>query len=135
MAAWPESSMKSYSSYLLGTLAAGLSEARSRAVEPVAEEMARSNEAVQDVRVGPARPVAEYLDIEAVRLRIAQEQRGQPWPGQVKLVERLRSLPPEKQITYVILATPTRQAKCYVDGDSEQLLGVLWLPGGGGDGK
>jgi hypothetical protein len=71
--------------------------------------------------------VAEFLDIEYVRLRIAQQKGGQSLPGQANLVEQLRALPPEHQITYVIVETGTRQAKCYVDADGQRLHGVLWL--------
>jgi hypothetical protein len=105
-----------------------LPEALARAVEPVSQELTRCGEMVQGVRVGPSQPAAEFLDIEGVRLRIAQEQGGQPLPGQANLVERLRALPPEQPLTYVILETATRQAKCYVDATGQQLQGVLWLP-------
>lgn len=80
------------------------------------------------VRVGPSKSAAEFLDIEAVRLLLAQDQGGQLLEGQVDLVERLRALPAEQPITYVILETGTRQVKCYVDPESRRLLGVLWLP-------
>ena len=91
-------------------------------------ELTRCEESVHGVRVGPCKPAAEFLDIEDVRLRIAQEQGGQLLPSQANLVERLRALPPEQPITYVILETATRQAKCYVDAEGHQLRGVLWLP-------
>jgi hypothetical protein len=47
---------------------------------------------------------------------------------QASLVDRLRALPPEQPLTYVILETATRQAKCYVAAENHQLLGILWLP-------
>jgi len=105
-----------------------LPEALARAVEPVSEELSRGGEMVEGIRVGPCQPAAAFLDIEDVRLRVAQDQRGQPLPGQSALVERLRALPPEQLLTYVILETATRQAKCYVDAGGQQLHGVLWLP-------
>lgn len=105
-----------------------LPEALARAVEPVSQELTRCGEMVQGLRIGPSKPAAEFLDFEGVRLRLAQEQGGQPLPGQANLVERLRALPPEQPITYVILETATRQAKCYVDAEQQQLQGVVWLP-------
>jgi hypothetical protein len=110
-----------------------LPEALARAVEPVSKELARSAEFVHGVRVGPSKPAAEFLDIESVRLRLAQEQGGQPLPGQADLVERLRVLPSKQPLTYVILETATRQAKCYVDTEGHQLQGILWLPAVGRD--
>ncbi len=120
--------MKSYSTQVLVTLSPGISEALSRAVEPVLEELASRNEGIEEVRVGPTRPAADFLDIEGVRLRIAREQRGHPWRGQTQLVENLRTLPPEREITYVLLDTADQEAKCYVDCQTQRLLGVLWLP-------
>jgi hypothetical protein len=105
-----------------------LPEALARALEPVLEELSRGGEVIQGIRVGPCQPAAAFLDIEDVRLRVAQNQRGQPLPGQSALVERLRALPPEQSLTYMILETATRQAKCYVDAGGQQLHGVLWLP-------
>lgn len=105
-----------------------LPEALARAVEPVSGELTRRGEQVHGVRVGPSKLAAEFLDVEGVRLRIATDQGGAPLPGQVNLVERLRALPPEQPITYVVLETATRQAKCYVDAEGQQLHGVLWLP-------
>ena len=59
---------------LTTTPASGLNavpEALARAVQPVSQELTRCGESVRGVRVGPSKPVAEFLDIEDVRLRIA----------------------------------------------------------------
>jgi hypothetical protein len=120
--------MNENSSTALLTLGNSLPESLAQAVAPVSLDLTRHGEVVQGVRVGPSKPAAEFLDIEGVRLRVAQEQGGQPLPGQANLVDRLRALPPEQPLTYVILETATRQAKCYVAAESHQLLGILWLP-------
>jgi hypothetical protein len=104
----------------------------SQAVAPVTLQLAHAGEALLGVRIGPSKPVSEFLDFEGVRLRLALDQGGQPLPGQANLVERLGTLPPKQPITYVILETATRQAKCYVEPGSRQVVGVLWLPGASG---
>jgi hypothetical protein len=101
-----------------------------RLLEPVYQELARVGEAVQQVRLGPRQPAAEFQDIEAVRLRLAREQRGQPWAGQVALVQRLQQLPADHVLTYMVLETAGQYVKCYCDPDREQLLGVLTVPQG-----
>jgi hypothetical protein len=108
-----------------------LPEAVSRALAPVTSELTRGGETLQGIRVGPLQPAAEFLDLEGVRLRLTQEQGAKPLPGQTNLVERLRPLLPEQRLMYVILEAPTRQAKCYLDAEGQQLLGVLWLPANG----
>jgi hypothetical protein len=120
--------MKDDTSTALRTPRSELPEDLSQVVAPVTLELAHAGEMVTDVRIGPSKPVAEFLDIEGIRLRLAQEQGGQALAGQANLVERLRALPPNQPITYVILETATRQAKCYVDVCSRELFGVLWLP-------
>ncbi len=126
---------KNTSTAVLASQLNALPRALARAVEPVFQELTRDGEIVHGVRVGPCKPAAEFLDIEDVRLRIAQEQGGQLLPGQANLVERLRALPPEQPITYVMLETATRQAKCYVDAEGQQLQGVLWLPAAQHEGR
>lgn len=105
-----------------------LSEDLSQALAPVTSQLAHAGETVTGVRIGPSKPAAEFLDFESVRLRVAQEKEGKALAGQPCLVECLRTLVPEHLITYVILETATRQAKCYIDPSNRQLLGVLWLP-------
>jgi hypothetical protein len=101
--------------------------------QAVAPVVAQLGETVRGVRIGPSKSAAEFLDLEGIRLRVAQEQGGRTLPGQANLVERLRTLPPGQEITYVILETSTRQAKCYVDTHNRQLFGVLWLPVAAGE--
>ena len=64
-------------------------EAFARAVEPVSKALARSGEVVQGVRVGPSKPAAEFLDIEGVRLRIAQDLKEAGVEPSDRLVESL----------------------------------------------
>jgi hypothetical protein len=99
-----------------------------QAVASVTLQLADAGDMITGVRIGPSKPVHEFLDIEGVRLRLAQEQGAHALPGHADLVERLRTLRPEQAITYVILETATRQAKCYVELEKRQLVGVLWLP-------
>jgi hypothetical protein len=121
--------MKEDTSTALRTPRSALPEDLSQAVAPVTLQLAHAAEMVTGVRIGPSKPAAEFLDLEGVRLRVAQEQGGQALPGQADLVERLRAFPPDQPLTYVILETATRQAKCYVEVESRQLVSVLWLPG------
>jgi hypothetical protein len=105
-----------------------LPEDLSQALSPVTSQLAHAGETVTGVRIGPSKPAADFLDFEGVRLRLAQEKGGNSLPGQANLVERLRTLPADQPITYVIVETAARQAKCYVDPGRRELLGVLWLP-------
>ncbi len=74
---------------------------------------------------GPVHPAEEYLDTEAVRLRVARELNGSIFPGHEETVRNLAKVHRETPVAYVVWRSGGQRAKCYCDLHSRELLGII----------
>jgi hypothetical protein len=77
---------------------------------------------------GPVKAVEEYLDLESVRLRIADELNQRIMRGQKRTVQRLHQLEAGSRVAYVVLRSNGARAKCYFDVLRCEFVGAIVLP-------
>jgi hypothetical protein len=77
---------------------------------------------------GPVKQVEEFLDVESTRLQIGRELDRGVFPGQEQTVAKLEQMPPGSTVSYVVLQSKSREAKCYFEPQGDELLGVMVFP-------